>query len=126
MKKLIFVYNADSGRLNALGHTLHKLISPATYKCRLCSLSHSWFSERTGWQRFVGGLGLECEFFHRDEFLDKYTEANDVTYPAIFIEDGGELTVLISPIEFNRIHEIDELRVLLQSKLAVVGIGGPK
>ena len=33
--KLIFVYNANSGKLSAALDIAHKIISPSTYQCRL-------------------------------------------------------------------------------------------
>ncbi len=38
-KALIFVYNADSGLLNAINDGILKIVSPSTYQCSLCSLT---------------------------------------------------------------------------------------
>ena len=45
MMKLIFVYNAGSGKLNALFDMAHKIVSPTTYECSLCALTHDAFQD---------------------------------------------------------------------------------
>jgi hypothetical protein len=50
MTQLIFVYNADSGGLNTLFDIAHKVVSPETYSCSLCMLTHGVLSERTAWK----------------------------------------------------------------------------
>jgi len=51
-RKLIFVYNANSGKLNSLLGSAHKLFSPKTYSCNLCALTHYLFHENTQWELF--------------------------------------------------------------------------
>lgn len=72
MKKLIFVYNADSGKLNALLDSLHKVVSPSTYSCKICELTHSTVGERKVWKEFREELDVEADFLHKDEFLKLY------------------------------------------------------
>lgn len=50
--KLIFVYNAESGKLNALLDIAHKVIKPETYQCFLCALTHDALSEKKAWSDF--------------------------------------------------------------------------
>jgi len=68
---LLFVYNADSGLFNTLADIGHKLFSPETYPCPLCAITHGLLREREAWRRFVQGLGVPCEFLHRDPFTVK-------------------------------------------------------
>ena len=44
--KLIFVYNAKSGKLNALFDIAHKIVKPETYQCSLCAITHDALSEK--------------------------------------------------------------------------------
>ena len=111
--KLIFVYNADSGRLNALQDSLHKLISPSTYNCRLCQLTHSFFSEKDEWRSFVDSLEVECDFLHKDEFN---AVANPIL-PAVFIESKDEITEFLCAEEFSGINTLPELISVLRLKL---------
>ena len=112
--KLIFVYNADSGRLNALQDSLHKLISPSTYNCRLCQLTHSFFSEKEEWRKFVSSLEVEYEFLHRDEF----SAVENPALPAVFIESKNEITEFLCAEEFSGINTLPELISVLRLKLS--------
>jgi hypothetical protein len=49
---LLFVYNANSGKLNAAFDMAHKAISPSTYKCSLCALTHNPLKEKKEWVDF--------------------------------------------------------------------------
>ena len=76
-RRLIFVYNANSGKLNAWLDSAHKIVSPKTYQCRLCDLTHDVFKENEDWARFresviASNPNLLLEFLHIDEFEKKY------------------------------------------------------
>jgi len=53
MSKLIFVYNADSGLLNAMKDWAHKIVSPETYPCSLCALTYDNLGMRRPWREFI-------------------------------------------------------------------------
>ncbi|WP_241234677.1 hypothetical protein [Nonlabens ponticola] len=61
--KLIFVYNANSGRINSWLDSAHKIISPSTYQCKLCELTHGAFTEHDEWSRFRESLAGEREVY---------------------------------------------------------------
>ena len=50
LQRLIFVYNADGGRLAGLQDMFHKILSPATYSCSLCAVTYGATSMRPEWQ----------------------------------------------------------------------------
>ncbi len=75
--KLIFVYNANAGKINSLLNGAHKLISPGTYDCKLCELTYGVFKEDVDWIRFRESVkttnpNLQLEFLHKDEFEKQY------------------------------------------------------
>jgi hypothetical protein len=80
----MFVYNADSGVFNTMADIGHKIFSPETYECALCSLTHGYFKERAQWREFVEKLDIECLFLHRDEFVKRYP-GHPAKLPAIFV-----------------------------------------
>ena len=84
-RKLLFVYNANSGKLNSLFGIAHKIISPNTYTCELCSLTHGVFSETIEWKNFRETSSLAMEFFHVNEFLRMYSDEmySKISFPAI-------------------------------------------
>lgn len=65
--ELVFIYNADSGLVSAVLDSAHKLISPSTYQCELCSITHGLFGEREAWRKFRESFDGIMTFLHRDE-----------------------------------------------------------
>jgi hypothetical protein len=114
MRKLIFVYNADSGTLSAALDIAHKLISPATYNCQLCALTHGVLSEREEWQAYRRQSADELIFFHKDEFEKRYPDR--FTYPIVLKESGDGLRVHIGSEEINRLKDVSELIALLNTR----------
>lgn len=116
---LIFVYNADSGFVNTLLDIGHKLVSPQTYSCNLCAITHSTFSMREEWKDFVADLGVPVEFLHRDEFEKQYARRAP-ELPAVFRKSGGTPEAWISREEINRCHSLKELEDLIRARLRAV------
>lgn len=113
---LIFVYNADSGFVNTLLDIGHKIVSPQTYSCNLCAITHSTFSMRDEWKNFVAGLGVPIEFLHRDE-LEKQYGMRDAGLPAVFRKTDGALETWVSREEINNCHSLEDLERLIRAKL---------
>lgn len=112
-KQLVFVYNADSGMFNTLTDIAHKVFSPQTYECNLCAISHSYLSERSEWREFIEGLGVECEFLHRDEFLKKYS-SDEKDFPVIFELINGKLKTSLSAEKINTCKSMDDLKTAIR------------
>ena len=112
--KLIFVYNAHSGKLSAALDIAHKIISPSTYQCNLCSLTHGTFTERDIWKKFREESDTELVFYHKDEFEHEFNK--QYTYPIVLKEEKGELTEYISTDKINAISDVEDLIAQLKSK----------
>lgn len=108
-KHIVFVYNADSGMFNTLTDIAHKVFSPQTYECNLCAISHSYLTERSEWKEYIEGLGVECEFLHRDEFLKKYN-SDEKKFPVIFELVDDELKLQLSAEKINSCKSMDDLK----------------
>ena len=93
--KVIFVYNADSGLFNLVSDMAHKFLSPDTYNCQLCMLTHGHFGMRDQWHDYLETLDAELEFLHRDEFIKKYPE-HKAELPALFLSRDATLEILVS------------------------------
>lgn len=107
--KLVFVYNADSGAFNFLTDFAHKILSPETYSCHLCALTHSNFGMKKQWKKFLESLDAEMEFLHADEFKDKY-DFQETALPAVYKLDGdGKLEITIDAHTINQCRSIDDL-----------------
>jgi hypothetical protein len=110
MKKLIFVYNGDSGLVNGVMHYLHKRISPDTYPCQLCGIIYDGMSVKQDWLSFVQSLGVETEFLHRDEYRKQYGKTL-LAWPAVLLHDGKALQqVVLSAADFENIPSLDVLK----------------
>lgn len=114
--KLIFVYNADSGLFNTVTDIAHKILSPKTYECNLCSITHGVFKVRETWVKFLQDLDVECEFLHKDEFLKKYSEIND-SFPAVYEIKNDRPELLIEAHSINKLSSVEDLKHLIVNKL---------
>jgi len=105
---IIFVYNADSGLFNLVSDMAHKLISPDTYDCQLCMLTHGHLGMRDQWREYLDSLGVEMEFLHRNEFTKKYPTTS-VELPALFLARDGEVELLVSAETITNCETMDIL-----------------
>ena len=113
--KYIFVYNADKGFFNALADSAHKILSPSTYECQLCQLTHGSFGMKKEWKDFLNSekSSNEWKFYHRDEFMKLHPEkAFDL--PAIFIQNEQDLNLLVTADTLQKMNSLNELADLLK------------
>lgn len=108
MPDLVFVYNADSRYINALFDAGHKIISPDTYSCDLCSLTYGRFLEKTEWKRFRENFKGTIEYYHRDEFEKKYGK-QQYSYPLILRRENGRLAMVATPGQISQFSSIEKL-----------------
>jgi len=116
--KLVFVYNADSGLFNTVTDIAHKLLSPKTYECNLCSITHGIFSVRETWVKFLQELDAECEFLHKDEFVKVNPDLGE-PFPAIFKMQNNQPELWIDASSINKLSSVDDLRQAIIDKLLV-------
>ena len=126
-KKLIFVYNAESGgAFTALKDTLHKTFRKSTYQCNLCAVTFGAFGMKRDWKNFVNDLDVSVEFkkkdkfkfefLHKDEFNQKY-DVKDAKFPSAYLLDKTGLDLFITQDEMNDVKSIDELKELVNKKI---------
>lgn len=105
--KLIFVYNAQSGFLNAALDAVHRIVSPESYPCELCALTYGVVGERKAWREFRQRSAHEMVFYHKDKFEEAY--GRRFSYPLVLCDDDGRLTPLITKEDFQEMDALDEL-----------------
>lgn len=106
--ELVFVYNANSGKLNAMLDSMHKVLSPSTYACNLCRITYGTFTEMPEWKQFRETFDGNMTFLHIDEFEKDYPA--EASYPVIFEkEDDGSLTMVADTQLVNGMRDIQEL-----------------
>ena len=117
---LLFIYNANSGTLNGLLDTAHKVVSPETYQCELCDLTHGAFTEKKEWLRFRESAKTPMQFLHKDEFLERYKSKwlPQYDFPVVLAVVDSGLEVAISKERFTELQTpqalIKEVREVLR------------
>ena len=115
--KLVIVYNANAGLLAGAMDSIHKLVAPATYPCKLCALTYGLLSMRGEWRRFLNGVGVETIFHHRPDFRTAFPAAADWPLPLIAVADEGEIKQLVSAADLERIADLPALMELVRKRL---------
>lgn len=117
--KLIFVYNANSGKVNAIRDTAFKILSPKNYSCNLCAITFGSFSEKKIWKEFRKNFKTEMVFLHRDEFQKHYKSKwlPKFEYPLILITKDNTLEIFISAEELNELSTPESLIALITQRL---------
>jgi hypothetical protein len=109
--KLIFVYNANSGAVSAILGGLHKIVSPSTYDCNLCTITFGNFSEDKIWKEFREESEDEMEFYYKDEFLKQFRSKwlPKYDFPVLLSKEKGELELFIDSKELNALEDASQL-----------------
>lgn len=117
-QKLLFIYNADSGIRNAIVDVAHKVLSPSTYRCSLCQLTHGALLEKKVWQKFREDLEAKdtrLQFLHKDEFGKKYR--SKFTYPIVLIEGNSGFEILVRTQELNTLETEQDLIKVVKERI---------
>ncbi len=115
--KLVFVYNAEAGLLNGIVDSVHKVVSPSTYQCNLCAITHGLATMNRDWRDWLKRLDMPTRFFHRADFRQSWPDA-DIRLPAILLERDQRLTMLVNAEEFADIRDVGQLIAVLEARLA--------
>jgi hypothetical protein len=118
--KLIFVYNAEAGLLNGMMDSVHKIVSPSTYECSLCAITHGSFSMDRNWRDYLRGLPLETVFHHRKDFKATYPNA-EVALPAILLARDDAISTLVDAPTLKQQTDVNTLIATLNAALAREG-----
>jgi hypothetical protein len=119
--KLLFVYNADSGPVNAVLDGMHKVLSPSTYNCKLCQLTYGTFSENKVWKEFRENTPVDMRFLHKDEFQKEFRSKwlPKYDFPIVLTVGNEGLEMFITAEEFTTIATPEALIQLIQARLSL-------
>ena len=117
MRRLVIVYNADAGLIAGALDSLHKLVSPATYPCSLCAVTHGLLTVDSRWRTYLASLDLPADVYHRADFRDAYPDFADAPLPLVGIDDGG-LRVVIDAATLAATTSTEALIATLAARLA--------
>lgn len=105
-----FIYNAKNGLANSIFDLAHKIISPDTYECNLCKITHGAFTENKKFKELKEKYNITL--WHIDDYEKKYKKVS--SYPLIIIrnEEGKEIKRIKTRI-INSFKNIDELEKVI-------------
>ncbi|MFX0060201.1 MAG: hypothetical protein ACFE75_09315 [Candidatus Hodarchaeota archaeon] len=115
-KKVIFVYNANSGLVSVVKDFWKKILRPSSYQCNLCLQTFSAFGVKKDWKNFIQNLEIETEFLHKNEFEERYDFKN-TKYPSAYLYDKDNLTLFITQDEMNEVKSLEEMEALVSKKV---------
>jgi len=118
-RTIIFIYNADSNIWNKYLDFAHKILSPSTYSCDLCSLTHGNFSENKAWRQFREDVPYEFIFKYKDQFVEECNESEyeKFRFPIILEQKESVLDILVNDKELNMMSSVEDLIETLRKKL---------
>ncbi len=116
MIRLIFVYNTDSDFSSVVGNFWGKLTGSKETGCKLNDLTYGKWEMNEQWKLFLGTLGVETKFMHRDEFVAKLGR-DYIDFPTVFIKKDRGIRVFISAQEINKVRDLQDLMDLVEFKL---------
>ena len=114
---LVFVWNADEGILNSIKDSLHKWISPHTYSCKLCELTHGFFNEKKAWRTFLDSHGAPAFFFYRDTFESSGIPGFlTMGFPLVLERRQGQWHILMDSEALQEITNLSGLILTLEQR----------
>ncbi len=116
--RLIFVYNANAGIAAGIVDSIHKTVSPATYACSLCAITHGAFAMDKKWKAYLAQIDMPIAFYHRPDFKRTFPDRRGEVLPLIAIERNGEMEILIAADGLNAAASLDELMNTLDAALS--------
>lgn len=122
MKTLLFVYNTTTNVFDLLTEAAHKIFSPETVECNLCSLTYGTALKKKEWKEFLESIDMEKKFHLKDTFQKKYP-AVEADFPAVFImDDNNEPEILVTADELNRAETLEEMIVIVQAGINTIEV----
>ncbi len=114
-EKLVFVYNADNDLFSSVADMAHKIFSPTTYQCHLCTLTYGNFYIKKEWKDFIDSFPVECQFIYKNQFLKEYKLMFDL--PAVLLQSKSGIKEIISKSQLQSCETLEELKKLVSEKL---------
>ncbi len=117
--RLVFVYNANAGLLAGAIDSVHKTLSPDSYACNLCAVTHGIFAMRPQWRQYLKELPIDADFYHRPDFRVAFPQLAGERLPLVGRVEQEQFTILLDADALGKIATVDELVAALQTKLAI-------
>ena len=116
--RLIFVFSADSGTLNAMLDSAKKLLR--IKGCTLCAITHGLAGEKSEWRDCKEELGVPIDYVHRDEVSENLRSVVGDKLPCVVAQTGEDLVFLLGPDVLERCQgSVADLKGRLQTLSAM-------
>jgi hypothetical protein len=115
--QLVIVYNAKAGLLAGAFDSIHKLVSPDTYECDLCALTHGLVSMRPEWRLWLKQLPMPTVIYHKPDFRVTFPQMSNQPLPLVGLLDDGQLNILLDAKAIRSIADADQLVTALRNAL---------
>ncbi len=109
MQKLIFIYNAKSGMFNQSVDFLHKVFSPKTYACDLCSITHGNFGSKKDWANFISEIKVNTEFKYCNQ---RSAAEKKFNCPVVLLENSENIEQLVASSELKDLNLHDLIAII--------------
>ncbi|MCR9173045.1 MAG: hypothetical protein NXI10_11160 [bacterium] len=113
--ELFFVYNARKGVGNMLMDGLHKVVSPSTYACDLCSITYGVVAKKKDWKAFIEESKIPIRFYYKNT-LPKEIDQN-LDFPVVLRYENSSVTCILDRQDFAAINDLSDFIVLLKEKV---------
>lgn len=113
-RELCFIYNAQSGAGHALMDYVHKIVSPDTYACSLCSVTYGNLGMHRSWAKYLKALPFKTRFLYKDTMPESLKET---ALPAAFVVIDGDWKQVINDSQMNEATTLESLISLCDSSL---------
>jgi hypothetical protein len=97
---LIFVYNANSGKISAFLDSAKKVLM--VEGCALCTITHGVLGERNEWKECQEELGVPVSYYHRNDLSPTLKRVVNERFPCILAQIGTHYMMLLSPEVLER------------------------
>lgn len=116
--RLVFVYNAKGGIAHTLMNYVHKIVSPKTYTCSLCAVTHGNLGMKRRWSAFIQSLPVKVSFRYADTMEKAIAEVVGKQLPAACLETPHGIYALMGPVEFEMLRDdLDKLIEEMEGRL---------
>lgn len=100
VRELIFIFDADSGKLGVLKDSLKKVLH--LKGCPLCSITHSLSGEKKEMTECRMALGVSVDYKHRDELSEAMRAACGVKIPSVLARTDAGYQLILEPEVLER------------------------
>jgi len=110
MKSLLFVYNAKSDYWSKKIDFAHKIISPSTYSCSLCALTHGNWGKTEVWKAFRIDSDVKMEFIYKNDFQKEHPNYH-CEFPIILEREkkSSNLSVVLNNNQLSNLDTVENL-----------------